>query len=527
MTKFSELGLSEHAMAAIQELGYTDPTPVQEQAIPHVLAGKDLIAAAKTGTGKTAAFALPGMDRIGRPHRGKKARKGMGPYMLVVTPTRELAQQIGEVCQTIASQTKHHILTVVGGLSYGPQITRLKMGVEVLIATPGRLIDLMDQGAVNLDQVKVLVLDEADRMLDMGFWPMVKKIVAATPEERQTLLFSATVDDAVRKSVGTLLHDPAYVEIARHGETADTIDQYVVRVPHTLKPALLKAVLEDYGSQRVMVFARTRGRTDTCARRLRRAGFTVEAIHSDRSQNQRRRALDAFASGEVDIIVATDVLARGIDVEEVNYVVNFDIPHVPEDYVHRIGRTGRAGHTGFAVSFVDPDTEEDLRAIEKLTKQKIPELEVKSYNQKQAAEEATQATLRKANRKDPELAAAIKETNKRKRKKEKAKERAAEEAAQAVAKKQGKKTRTRRPKVEKAVEVQVDPRLLEEPKRPRTEKPAARQSAARAAKAASEHKPATRKQKKHVAAKTSKPDMRPGRAHRAEVAKMRGKRTRS
>ena len=360
MENFNELGLSEKTLGAVARLGYEAPTPVQEQAIPLVLEGRDLIAAAKTGTGKTAAFSLPAMDRLGH------AKGKQGPLMLVVTPTRELAQQIGEVCTAIAVSTHHRILTVVGGLSYEPQIKRLRHGVDVLIATPGRLIDLMEQQAVHLNDVGVLVLDEADRMLDMGFWPSMKKIVAATPAERQTLLFSATIDRSIQNSVGKLLRDPALVEIAHKGDTADTVDQYIVRVPQTLKPDLLRAVLKERGSKRVIVFARTRSRADSTCRRLKRAGFAAEAIHSDRSQNQRRRALDNFASGATDVIVATDVLARGIDVEEVDYVVNYDLPTQPEDYVHRIGRTGRAGASGYAISFVSPETEDALRDIEKL-----------------------------------------------------------------------------------------------------------------------------------------------------------------
>ena len=416
MENFNELGLSEKTLGAVARLGYEAPTPVQEQAIPLVLEGRDLIAAAKTGTGKTAAFSLPAMDRLGH------AKGKQGPLMLVVTPTRELAQQIGEVCTAIAVSTHHRILTVVGGLSYEPQIKRLRHGVDVLIATPGRLIDLMEQQAVHLNDVGVLVLDEADRMLDMGFWPSMKKIVAATPAERQTLLFSATIDRSIQNSVGKLLRDPALVEIAHKGDTADTVDQYIVRVPQTLKPDLLRAVLKERGSKRVIVFARTRSRADSTCRRLKRAGFAAEAIHSDRSQNQRRRALDNFASGATDVIVATDVLARGIDVEEVDYVVNYDLPTQPEDYVHRIGRTGRAGASGYAISFVSPETEDALRDIEKLIKREIPEMEITSFDADEAASEAAARATRANARKDPELAQAARELARKERKKAQAKE---------------------------------------------------------------------------------------------------------
>ncbi len=410
MTEFDRLGLSEQTLDAVTRLGYECPTPVQEQAIPLVLAGRDLIAAAKTGTGKTAAFSLPALDRLGH------AKGGQGPLMLVVTPTRELAQQIGEVCEAIAVSTHHRILTVVGGLSYEPQIKKLRHGVDILIATPGRLFDLMGQGAARLGDVEVLVLDEADRMLDMGFWPTMKKIIRETPSTRQTLLFSATIDGSIKKSVGELLRDPAFVEIAHKGETADTVDQYIVRVPQALKPALLKATLEEKGHERVIVFARTRSRADSTCRRLKRAGFTVEAIHSDRSQNQRRRALDNFANGKTDVLVATDVLARGIDVEHVDHVINYDLPTQPEDYVHRIGRTGRAGAAGYAVSFVSPETEEALKDIQKLIKREIPVMEIASFNLEEAAAEAAARTSRAEAQRDPELAQAAKELAARERK---------------------------------------------------------------------------------------------------------------
>ena len=340
MTHFDDLGLSGQALQAVAQLGYSTPTPVQEQAIPKVLEGRDLIAAAKTGTGKTAAFSLPTMDKLGH------AKGNKGPLMLVVTPTRELAEQIGEVCGTIAKNTHHRILTVVGGVSYNPQIQALNRGVDVLIATPGRLVDLMDQGAAHLSSVEVLVLDEADRMLDMGFWPAMRKIIGATPQNRQTLLFSATIDRTIMSTAGKLLHDPAMVEIAHKGETADTVEQYVMHVQQAVKPELLKGLMKERGHRRVIVFCRTRSRADATCRRLKKVGYSVEAIHSSRSQNQRRRALENFANGTTDVLVATDVLARGIDVEEVEYVVNYDLPTQPEDYVHRIGRTGRAGASG-------------------------------------------------------------------------------------------------------------------------------------------------------------------------------------
>lgn len=421
MSSFATLGLSENALEAVASLGYVSPTPVQEQAIPLVLSGADIIAAAKTGTGKTAAFSLPCLDRI-------PASKKKNPRILVVTPTRELANQIADVCQVIASISRHRITTVVGGVSIEPQAARLKKGTDMLIATPGRLIDLMNQDAVTLKDVEILVLDEADRMLDMGFLPAMTTIVKATPESRQTLLFSATVDHSIRKQMGALLRDPQLVQIASKGETADTVEQYIARVPQTLKFDLLKAALKAYGHQRVIVFTRTKYRADSTCRRLKKCGFHAEALHSDRSQNQRQRALANFACGETDVLVATDVLARGIDVEGVSYVVNLDLPHMPEDYVHRIGRTGRAGSQGFALSFVSPETEAELSEIQKFIKKEIPVREVEGFSLEAAAEEAAARATRASARKDPELAEAARELKMKERRKEKAKERAEEEA---------------------------------------------------------------------------------------------------
>ena len=513
MTKFDELGLSETALQAVARLGYETPTPVQEQAIPLALEGRDLIAAAKTGTGKTAAFSLPSLDRLGH------AKGGQGPLMLVVTPTRELAQQIGEVCGAIAASTHHRILTVVGGLSYEPQISKLKHGVDVLIATPGRLVDLMEQGAARLADVEVLVLDEADRMLDMGFWPAMKRIIGATPKSRQTLLFSATIDRSILGSVGKLLHDPAMVEIAHKGETADTVEQYVIRTQQALKPALLKALLAEKGAERVIVFARTRSRADATCRRLKRAGYAAEAIHSDRSQNQRRRALDNFASGKTDVIVATDVLARGIDVEEVGYVVNYDLPTQPEDYVHRIGRTGRAGAAGFAVSFTCPETSDALRDIEKLIKRPIPEMELASFDAEAAAEEVAGRAARSEARRDPEIKQAAKELAARERKKEKAREKArsaadaparnakrqsAGKGAEGAAKAKAPSTRSDRKQTGRAQHAQ------------RGGRPPAKKPQTSALRQGNPSAQGTRQ--------TRGGDLRPGRAHRASLARERGKR---
>lgn len=503
MTKqFNELGLSEKSLAAVARLGYESPTPVQEQAIPLALSGSDIVAAAKTGTGKTAAFSLPSLDRIGH------VQHGQGPLMLVVTPTRELAGQIAEVCETIAEETHHRILSVVGGVSYDPQIKKLKGGVDVLIATPGRLIDLMEREAVKLGNVEILVLDEADRMLDMGFLPPMKKIIAATPNERQTLLFSATIDRQIMKSVGYVLNDPSFVEIAHRGEVADTVEQYIVNTEHLHKPELLKAVLAEKGSDRVIVFARTRGRADSCARRLKKAGYTAEAIHSDRSQAQRRRALENFSSGKTSILVATDVLARGIDVSDVNYVVNFDLPDQPEDYVHRIGRTGRAGSAGFSISFVTPETEGALKDIKKLIGTDIPELELSGYDPEQAAQEARERMERGRQRaeakRDPELAQAAAEYKKAQKRKAKRREEA--HARNEAAANKGKQP-SRRPGAKHASK-----QAAQTPKRSAKSVKAAREAA----------------QARISAPKTSsKGDFRPGRAHRAALAARSGRNGRS
>ena len=374
MTAFAELGLSEAALAAVERMGYDSPTPVQEQSIPYILEGRDVIAAASTGTGKTAAFLLPTLSTLER----MKGR-GRAPRVCVVSPTRELAQQISRTCMQISRKTGHFVTTVYGGTPYGPQIRELRGGTDVLIATPGRLNDLMDRGVVDLSETKVLVLDEADRMLDMGFLPDVTKIVEHTPAERQTLLFSATIDSSIQKNLGNLLKDPAIVEIARNGETAATVAQYIMPIANRKKQELLEAVLNDKGHERVIVFARTKNRTEECAEALEAAGFHAESIHSDKTQGRRRRALENFRRGKTDILVATDVLARGIDVPEVNYVINFDLPDMAEDYVHRIGRTGRAGEEGFAISFVTRETMKTLKEIEKLIGKDIPFTTIEGY----------------------------------------------------------------------------------------------------------------------------------------------------
>ena len=341
---FQDLGLSETTLSAVERMGFTAPTPVQEQAIPLVLEGRDVVAAATTGTGKTAAFALPLFERIGR------AKRPGSPRALVVSPTRELAQQIDAACTQLAKASNRR----------------------------------MERGVVKLGDVEVLVLDEADRMLDMGFWPTMKKVVAATPSSRQTLLFSATLDRKVMQSVSSILKDPAFVEVSHKGETADTIDQFMIPVGPMKKPELLRLVLQQRGSKRVIVFTDTKTRAEICTGQLKRAGFRADSIHSDKTQVQRKRALEGFSKGAIDVLVATDVLARGIDVSNIEYVVNYDLPESPEDYVHRIGRTGRAGETGYAISFVSPEAKAQLLDIEKLLGERIPTLDIDGYDATEA-----------------------------------------------------------------------------------------------------------------------------------------------
>ena len=500
MASFDDLGLSPKALAAVASLGYEEPTPVQERAIPLVLEGHDIIAAAKTGTGKTAAFSLPSMDKLGH------AKGERGPLMLVVTPTRELAAQIAEVCEAVAKSTHHRVLSVVGGVSYNPQISALKRGTDVLIATPGRLIDLMEQKAAHLDRLEVL-------MLDMGFLPSVKKIVAATPKTRQTLLFSATIDRSIEGVAGTFLHDPEVVEIAHKGETADTVDQCIVRVPQVLKADLLRATIAAWGHERVIVFARTRSRADATCRRLKRAGYSVEAIHSSRTQNQRRRALENFAAGTTDILVATDVLARGIDVDEVNYVVNYDLPTQAEDYVHRIGRTGRAGAKGRAISFVTPETQEALADIEKFTKREIPEVRIEGFDEEACAVAAAERATKAAAKRDPDIAEAKREMDKREKKKKKAQARAAEEREEA---RSGNSGRSGKPAGKGAKAHNSKKATRADEQRPR-----------KSVQAKGDH---SRKQsqggnsRKQTSAAKPKGDFRPGRAHRAEMARQHSKR---
>lgn len=369
-TSFAELGLNEQILAGVDALGFSTPTPVQAGAIPEVLAGRDVVASAQTGTGKTAAFALPALQRIA-------GKSGRGPHALVVTPTRELAAQIDDVVKVVCEQTGQRAVIVMGGARFEKQIKQLERGCDLLVATPGRLLDLMEHDHVSLSGVEVLVLDEADRMLDMGFWPSVRRIMHALPEKHQTLLFSATIPPSIKSTIDAMLHEPAVVEISRVGETADTVEEHLCPVTQAQKPELLRALLDTGGAsgerlERVLVFCRTKHRVDDVSAMLKNAQVKVDVMHADRPQQARARALERFREGKVQVLVATDVMSRGIDVAGVDAVVNFDVPMDPEDYVHRIGRTGRAGATGHAYTFVAPDEISPLREIEYFTKKLVP-----------------------------------------------------------------------------------------------------------------------------------------------------------
>jgi ATP-dependent RNA helicase RhlE len=359
---FRALNLSPQILKAIQEAGYTEPTPIQVAAIPHVLAGDDLIGIAQTGTGKTAAFVWPILTKLGA-SLGDGQRRGT--RALVVAPTRELVVQIEENVRAYAKHLPLRMATVFGGVSERPQIEALRTGVDLIVATPGRLIDLMGQRAANFSRIEFLVLDEADRMLDMGFLPPIRQIVKALPRERQTLMFSASLSREIEKLTHEFQRSPKIVEIGRRANPADTVTQLVYEVRPHLKPALLLHLLADPLFDTVLVFTRTKHGADRIARRLEGAGIKTGTIHSNRSQNQRLRALKDFKSGAVRVLVATDIAARGIDVDGISHVVNFDFPMHSEDYVHRIGRTGRAHAIGDAISFITPEDQGPLRSLER------------------------------------------------------------------------------------------------------------------------------------------------------------------
>ncbi|MDI9257061.1 DEAD/DEAH box helicase [Flavobacterium sedimenticola] len=363
---FEDLSLSKSIQRAVFEEGYTNPTPIQEKAIPIVLAGKDLVGCAQTGTGKTAAFAIPIIHNLHRMVGSSKKTKQI--RCLVVTPTRELALQIGESFDTYGKYTNLRQLTIFGGVSQIPQVDQLKKGVDILIATPGRLLDLHKQGFLDFDHLHFLVLDESDLMLDMGFINDVRKIVKLVPSNRQTLLFSATMPMAIRELADTFLTQPEYVSVTPVSSTAEIIEQQVYFVEKENKRGLLYHLIRNQNLSNVLVFVRTKHGADNVVKALKKNGVNAEAIHGDKSQSARQRVLDHFKNKEISVLVATDIAARGIDIESLPYVINFDLPNIPETYVHRIGRTGRAGNGGISISFCGKDEEVYWKDILKLIK---------------------------------------------------------------------------------------------------------------------------------------------------------------
>jgi ATP-dependent RNA helicase RhlE len=368
---FEELNLAPAILKAVQEQGYTEPTPIQAQAIPVVLAGHDLLGGAQTGTGKTAAFTLPLLQRLSESAPAQNKFGGKGIRALVLTPTRELAAQVEESVQTYGKYLELSSTVVFGGVGMNPQITKVKKGVDVLVATPGRLLDLMQQGMLDLGQVQILVLDEADRMLDMGFIHDVKKVLAAVPKDKQSLLFSATFSDEIRDLAATLLKNPQSVQVTPRNTTVQRITQVIHPVGRGKKKALLAHIINEHKWSQVLVFTRTKFGANNVAEFLEKNGITAMALHGNKSQSARTQALQGFKSGDVRALVATDIAARGIDIDDLPHVVNYEIPNVCEDYVHRIGRTGRAGAEGAAVNLVCLDEEGFMQDIERFTKQEI------------------------------------------------------------------------------------------------------------------------------------------------------------
>lgn len=368
---FTQLGLSEAILRAVTELGYSTPTPIQVQAIPAVMAGGDLLAGAQTGTGKTAGFTLPILHRLSSIEKNPNAH-GTPIRALILTPTRELAAQVEESVRQYSKYLKLSSTVIFGGVGINPQIKLLKHGVDILVATPGRLLDHMQQGTVNLKNVEILVLDEADRMLDMGFIKDIRKVLAALPKQRQNLLFSATFSDDIKALADGLLNKPAMIEVARRNSTVEIIAQKVHPVDRDRKHPMLTHLIKTNAWPQVLVFTRTKHGANKLVEQLGKDDITAMAIHGNKSQSARTRALSEFKDGSLQVLVATDIAARGIDIDQLPHVVNYDLPNVPEDYVHRIGRTGRAGATGEAVSLVCVDEFELLRDIEKLIKRELP-----------------------------------------------------------------------------------------------------------------------------------------------------------
>ena len=373
--QFDSLGLSAPILSAVNDSGYTTPSPIQAKAIPPVLEGRDVMAAAQTGTGKTAGFTLPILEMLSK---GKQASPNQA-RALILTPTRELAAQIGENVQKYGKNLPLRSTVVFGGVKINPQMMKLRKGADILVATPGRLLDLYQQNAVRFSELEVLVLDEADRMLDMGFIHDIRKILALLPAKRQNLMFSATFSDDIRKLAKGIVNNPVEVSVTPPNSTAERVEQWICPVDKKRKPALLAKLIEENGWHQVLVFSRTKHGANKLSRLLDERGIPSAPIHGNKSQNARTKALADFKSGKIQALVATDIAARGLDINQLPYVVNVDLPNVPEDYVHRIGRTGRAGAAGQAVSLVSADEFDQLSAIERLIKQTLRREEIDGF----------------------------------------------------------------------------------------------------------------------------------------------------
>jgi len=372
---FTKLGLSDAILEAVKKQGYDTPSPIQEKSIPLILEGKDVMAAAQTGTGKTAGFTLPILQLLskGQPTKSNQVRT------LILTPTRELAAQVQDSVSTYGKQLPLKSAVVFGGVKINPQMQKLRGGVDILVATPGRLLDLFSQNAVKFDELEIIVFDEADRMLDMGFIHDIKRILKILPAKRQTLMFSATFSDEIRKLAKSLVNNPVEISVTPRNSTVKSVKQWIHPVDKSKKQALLTQLIKDHGWYQVLVFSRTKHGANRIATQLGKKGISASAIHGNKSQGARTRALADFKNGKVNVLVATDIAARGIDIAELPHVVNFDLPHVPEDYVHRIGRTGRAGSKGEAISLVSADEVKQLFDIERLTQKKLERIMVDDF----------------------------------------------------------------------------------------------------------------------------------------------------
>jgi ATP-dependent RNA helicase RhlE len=390
---FKELGLTEALLKAVEDKGYETPSPIQEKAIPHILQGKDILASAQTGTGKTAGFAMPMIQLLTQ----QAPRQNRVIRALVLTPTRELAAQVLEDVQTYSKHVDLRSMVIFGGVKQNPQVSKLRGGIDILVATPGRLMDLQNQGFISLRDIEFLVLDEADRMLDMGFLRDIKKIMSMMPEKRQNLLFSATFSRDIRKLANGILNNPVTVEATPENSTAERVEQVAYRCDAKRKTELITKLIWDGNWHQVLVFTRTKHGANKLTEKLNKANITAAAIHGNKSQGARTRALSGFKAKEVSVLVATDIAARGLDIPLLPFVINFELPNVPEDYVHRIGRTGRAGAEGVAISLVSADEAEYVRGIEKLLGMPLPSMTIEGFEPTKGATESSGNTRQGGN----------------------------------------------------------------------------------------------------------------------------------